>query len=112
MSTKKELEIQDKLAAEMKKDLRMVRGVFKNYEAPGNGLKFSYKKYKTVPDKEWSFEHNKTYEVPLYIAKHINSRTFIRHKWLLDEAGKPDPNAGKEVVHRFGFHSVDFDLGE
>lgn len=109
MATKNELSQDQAFRIHKEKDLRIVKGIFKNYEAPGQTLKFWYKKYKDVPERQYVLEHNKTYEIPYMVQDHINNNcVYVMSQWLQDETGRPHQGAGKEIVKRFGFHSLEF----
>lgn len=55
----------------MQEEMKTVKGVFQNFETPGGNLKLTVKKY---PGHvfEKTMEDGGTYEVPLYIARHLN----------------------------------------
>lgn len=60
-----------KLARLMKEEMKLVKGIFKNFECPGASQRIQVRKYKEhFFDKvmQDGFE----YEVPLYIARHLN----------------------------------------
>lgn len=63
----------EKLDAQYKEESKLVKGMFKNIEAPGGNLEFAYRKYPQDPLRIYTFEDNKEYEVPLDVAKHINN---------------------------------------
>jgi len=122
MSFVKEITITDrsKLGAEAKRkasamlakyreeDAKLVKGVFKNLEAPGCDLEFPYLKYKGEPIRVYTFEDGKEYTIPLGVAKHINQQCkYKRHKWLVDAEGKPMLGADKPT-ERYQFVSTDF----
>jgi len=68
-------------------DSRMVKGIFKNLEAPGGSLTFSYRKYKEDPHRTYTFQDGKDYTIPLGVAKHINQMTAVPER---DYAKGPD----------------------
>lgn len=74
--TKEELiDAEDKRQSQMEEDARKVTGIFKNLEAPGGDLTFTYKKYKEDPIREYHFEDGQKYTIPISVAKHINNNT-------------------------------------
>ncbi len=56
----------------MNEEKKMVKGRFRCFESPGGSTRVMVKKYKELPmfDK-WMFD-NEVYEIPLYIARHLN----------------------------------------
>lgn len=67
-------ELREKERAE---DSRMVKGIFKNIEAPGGSLIFSFRKYKEDPYRTYELQDGQSYELPLGVAKHINNMTAV-----------------------------------
>ncbi len=105
---KKAEEIIEKAEAE---DNQMVSGIFKNLEAPGGDLRFSYKKYKNDPDRTYHFEDGKKYTVPKGVAKHINNMTNVKQRsYVLDASGTPTLHTRPSGPgrQRYQFLSTDF----
>lgn len=101
-------ESSDKRRKQMEKDLRMVKGMFKNTELPGAPLSFTFLKYKEVPVKTYTFEDGGTYEVPYMIANHINNNCWYPvYKTFDDGDGKFRQKIGQKV-QRFSFIPLDF----
>ena len=101
-------ELQKKIQAQKEEDLRMVRGIFKNLECPNGFLKFSYKKYKGESVRTYSMFDGKEYEVPLYIAKHLNNNCcYPVHANSIGADGTPCESIGK-MVNRFAFISTEY----
>jgi hypothetical protein len=65
-------EAKEKLNKQYKEESKLVKGIFKNIEAPGAGVEFPFIKIPHDPIRYYRFEDNKEYEIPLYLAKHIN----------------------------------------
>jgi len=110
----------EKLDRFMKEELRMVKGVFQNFETPGLSLRLQVRKYPGhFFDKV--MEDGKVYEVPLYIARHLNgidataeaingeigSCSYAIHSYIMDANGLPIISHEKKK-HRYGFQSMDF----
>lgn len=90
------------------KDREMVKGVFRLYEAPGGTMSFVYKKYKEDPVERFDLVDGQVYNVPLGVAKHLNSGgSYPVHAYNVKEDGKPTMEVGKKV-RRFGFQSLEF----
>lgn len=56
----------------IEEETRLVKGRFRNHEVPGGSLPLFIKKYPNVPPFQQVLEDGKTYEVPLYVARHLN----------------------------------------
>lgn len=119
-------------------ETKTVKGRFRCFETPGGSLRVQIKKYKDVPMFDMTMMDNEIYEVPLYVARHLNgvdhlakdingkinscaypvhSHIMIGEKWspsTLDEIGNPVPQfAVSKWVRRYGFESLQFDtLGD
>lgn len=103
-----------------REEMRMVKGIFQNFETPGGSLRLQVRKYKEhFFDK--TMEDGQEYEVPLYIARHLNgidataeaingklgSCSYPVSSYLMDVSGKPIISTEKRKK-RFGFQSLDF----
>lgn len=105
----------------MKEESRMVKGVFKFFECPGMSAKVIVKKYKELPMFEKEMTDGQEYEIPLYVANHLNgiditaehingklgTCSYALHSYLMDKNGTPIVTAEKRR-HRMGFHSQNF----
>ena len=127
----------DELKKLMEEESKIVKGRFKNYETPGGNLPFTAGKYPGQPLFSANFQDGETYEVPLWVARHLNgtditakalngkigSCSYPIHgfKW---DTGKPAPTSGMGPIgepvplvgiakrkQRFGFESLEFDAG-
>lgn len=98
----------EKLEKARKEDEKLVKGIFKNLEAPGADLTFSLRTYKDHPIRTYTLEDGKEYEIPLGAAKHINRQCkYQRSANLLDADGKPIVGQGAPV-QRYEFTSTDY----
>lgn len=94
--------------ADIDRDLKTVKGMFKFYEIPGGMLEFYFRKYKSVPTKKYTFWDNQTYEVPLMVAKHLNSSGWYPiHRHAQNDDGTRSQVIGQKV-RRYGFTPLDF----
>jgi hypothetical protein len=120
------LSADEKSAAEEKRkkffqeEMRMVKGIFQNFETPGAGQSVQVKKYKEHFFK-MDMQDGQEYEVPLYVARflngidataeHINGKlgtcSYPVSSYLMDQAGNPIVHQSKRK-RRFGFQSLDF----
>ena len=105
--TKEEKEVAAKeLKTLAEKESKMVRGRFQNFECKGAAFGFMYRKFATDPLEKYTMEDGEVYEIPLRVAKHLNSNVFFetaRHK------NKEKNLTFKEKVKRVGFQSLDFE---
>jgi len=87
---------------------RMVRGKFKDLECPGGIKEFTFRKFKEDPLRNYSFKDGEIYEVPLYVARHLNTQcSYPSHTFKNDEQGRPQ-TVISERIHRTSFQSLDF----
>lgn len=56
----------------MKEETRLVKGIFQCFETPGSTVKIVLKKYPGIPHFEKEMTDGMSYEVPLYVARHLN----------------------------------------
>jgi len=114
----------------------LVKGRFKMYESPGASVKIIVKKYPGIPQFEKLMYDGEMYEIPLYVARHLNgiditagavggkigTCSYAIHGFQtpekggvmpchLNEAGVPIPVVGvAKRVRRYGFESLQFDV--
>jgi hypothetical protein len=92
------------LAYLREKDMTMVKGVFKCFEPVGGFLKMSCAPWPGV-EKTYEFFHGEEYEVPAFVAKHLETGCYYpTHSYLLDDRGQPVPHVGKKNF-RFSFNT-------
>jgi len=132
------LSAKDRIKKLQEEETKTVKGRFRCFETPGGSLRVQIKKYKDVPMFDKTMLDNEVYEVPLYVARHLNgvdhlakningkinscaypvhSHLMIGNEWSpskLDDMGQPVPQIGvAKWVRRYGFESLQFDvLGE
>lgn len=100
----------DKKSAEYlrDRDRQKVKGIFRFYEVPGGSMSFVFKKHKGDQIERYDMIDGEVYEVPLAVAKHLNSSVWYPiHAFLEDENGKPTQRVGQRV-QRCGFQSLEF----
>jgi len=90
----------------------IVRGIFRFHEVPGGQLDFMYRKYKGDPLEKFSMKDGEVYEVPLGVARHLNTNCWYpvyghNDKAQQDVAGSAAMSI-KEKVRRCSFQSLDF----
>lgn len=99
----------EKCEAARMEDARLVKGTFKNLEAPGGDLEFGYRAHRGEPIRIYYFKDGQTYDVPLGVAKHINNRTKAAiHSHLLGADGKPIGTRHGAYRQRYQFLSAEF----
>jgi hypothetical protein len=125
----------EKLNKFIEEETKLVKGRFRNYETPGGNLRVQIRKYPGIPPFDKIMIDNEMYEVPLYVARHlngidatagggttkINTCSWPTHgfKWDRDkpmpasregDSGIPVPIIGiSRWNRRFGFESTAFD---
>lgn len=101
------------------KDRQKVKGIFRNYEAPGFGLSFNFRAYKGDPIERYDLHDGQVYELPLSVARHLNNNCWSPKYEYVDgasdkvQAGISAFAGGKtqrisKKVHRFAFQSLEF----
>lgn len=91
-----------------KADSKLVKGQFKNLEAPGGSLEFAYRGHRGEPIRVYTFEDGKSYEIPIGVAKHINNDTKVPiHSHLVDAEGRHTTVPGS-FRQRYQFLSTEF----
>lgn len=114
----------EKLERLMKEELQIVSGIFQNFETPGLSLRLQVRKY---PGHffDQTLEDGKTYQVPLYIARHLNgidvmaeacdghigTCSYPIHSYIMDKDGIPIVSTLKRKK-RYGFQSTQFASSE
>ncbi len=127
------------LSPELKKfieeETKTVKGRFKNYETPGGRTRIMVKKYPGVEMFDKWMEDGQMYEIPLYVARHLNgvditaksiggkvgTCSYPVHGFkstdgnlnpsMLGDGGIPVPIVGvAKRVRRYGFESLEFDI--
>lgn len=99
----------DERAAFLAKEMREIKGTFKNYERPGGKLKFSFSKFAEVPLKTYELEDSKTYSLPLCVVRHLNHNCkYTVHKFAKAEDGLTPLTTIGTTISRFGFDIFDF----
>lgn len=101
--------LKTKLDQQKKRDRELVKGVFKNFEAPGAPLRFSFKKYKDDQVQSYEFYDNHIYTIPRMVAMHLNNNCWYpEYEYLKGEDKTKDIYGVKKKVKRYGFQSLEF----
>lgn len=100
--------LDDKRAEERK----LVRGIFRFHEVPGGQMDFVYRKYKGDPLEKFSMKDGEVYEVPLGVARHLNTNCWYPVYGHSDVSKANVEESAllsiKEKVRRCSFQSLDF----
>lgn len=64
--------VKDKLKKFIEEETRLVKGIFQFFECPGGSIKIQVRKYPGVPMFEKEMMDGCEYEIPLYVARHLN----------------------------------------
>lgn len=132
------IDARSRLQQFMNEEKKIVKGRFRCYETPGSSTRIQIKKYKELPMFDMKMMDGEIYEVPLYVARHLNgidaTAQHINGKvntcsypvhgftWNGDnapssahgngpngEGGVPVPLVGvSKRVRRYGFESLEF----
>lgn len=87
---------------------RMVKGKFIYHECPNGIMEFSFRKYKSTPLKNYSLRDGETYEIPLAVARHLNTNVaYPTHAFKNNEAGKAESHVS-EMIRRTSFQALEF----
>lgn len=90
---------------------KLVRGIFRFHEVPGGMMEFQYRKYKGDPIQKYSMKDGEVYEVPLGVARHLNTNCWYPSYAYNDKASQELTGAAvivKEKIRRCSFQSLDF----
>ncbi len=68
----KKLEAEQRLKTLIAEEIKTVKGRFRCFESPGSSHKIQVKKYKDVPMFSKQMIDGEVYDVPLYVARHLN----------------------------------------
>jgi hypothetical protein len=122
----------------IEEETKLVKGVFRNFETPGGSSRIQVRKYPGIPMFDMVMEDGKTYEVPLYIARHLNGTdvtaekagkrihtcAYPTHGFKMDSSGTLPMSEGGDAgvpvpivapvkwTRRYAFESLAFDAGE
>jgi hypothetical protein len=101
-----------KIEAARIEDSKMVRGIFRFHEVPGGRMDFPFLKYPGDEVKKFSMRDGEVYEVPLGVAKHLNTNCWYPLYGYSDKAHNAIPDSAlmsvKEKIRRCSFQSLDF----
>jgi hypothetical protein len=137
--SQKELSRQ-KLNKLIEEEYRLVKGRFRHHETPGGLLRVQIRKYPSIPSFDKVLVDGQVYEIPLYVARHLNgidkscpgggaeshTCSYPVHEFLwagdgrgpapsnkLDDNGVPMPaQTTQKWIRRFSFESMEFDLNK
>ena len=62
----------DKLQSFIEEETKMVKGRFRCFDNPGSSVRIQVRKYKGVQMFDKTMIDEGTYEIPLYVARHLN----------------------------------------
>jgi hypothetical protein len=87
---------------------RMVTGIFKNLESPGQAARIICRLYKHQQPFSQSFDDGERYTIPYSVARHINENCcYPIHSYLLDDKGQHVKGSGR-MVNRYQFTPTEF----
>lgn len=101
-------DVQRELAKMTPEQDRMVKGLFKNNERPGDKLSLSVRFYKGMKLFQQELQDGQVYELPLSVARHLNSSCcYPVSSHLMDANGNKFQGIGK-WVYRYEFKPLDY----
>lgn len=112
-SSKQEpLSVPAALDAKRAEERKLVRGIFRFHEVPGGQMDFMFRKYKGDELTKYSMKDGEVYEVPLGVARHLNTNCWYpiyghNDKSQQEVAGSAIMSV-KEKIRRCSFQSLDF----
>ena len=62
----------ERLRKFIEEERRLVKGIFQCFESPGSTQKIVVRKYSGIPMFEKTMTDGEIYEIPLYVARHLN----------------------------------------
>ena len=90
------------------RESKLVRGQFRFDEVPGGVMKdVPFRKYPGDPILRKTFVDGEIYEIPLWMAKHLNDCSYPIHAHKQNKDGRPSINIGRKV-QRCSFRAVGF----
>jgi len=100
------------LDAKRAEERKMVRGIFRFHEVPNGQMEFMYRKYKGDPLEKFSMKDGEVYEIPLGVARHLNTNCWYPVYGHNDKAQQEVAGSAamsiKEKIRRCSFQSLDF----
>lgn len=100
------------LEAKRAEERKMVRGIFRFHEVPNGQMEFMYRKYKGDPLEKFSMKDGEVYEIPLGVARHLNTNCWYPVYGHNDKAQQEVAGSAamsiKEKIRRCSFQSLDF----
>lgn len=76
----------------IKEETKLVKGIFKCFETPGSTQKIVVRKYPGIQPFEKEMTDGGTYEIPLYVARHLNGVDVTAG--AMGDANKKNPMIG------------------
>jgi len=91
------------------KDSKMVKGMIKNLECPGNDVEFMYKIYNEDPWTTYTFKDGSIETIPLGVAKHINNIKKVTRDYAISATGeKTHATVVTGSEQKYQFLSLDY----
>lgn len=90
-----------KLNEFIKEETRVVKGIFQCFETPGASVEIYVKKYPGIAPFRKVMNDGEAYEVPLYVARHLNGTDVTAG--ALGDASNKNPNIGSCSYPVHGF---------
>lgn len=110
--TKETLSVPAALDSKRDEERKMVRGIFRYHEIPNGQMDFMMRKYKGDPLEKYSMKDGEVYEVPLRVARHLNTNCWYpiygRNDAAKSALAESALESVKEKIRRCSFQALDF----
>jgi hypothetical protein len=105
-SSVKEL-AKERLNKFIEEERKLVKGIFKCFESPGSTQKIVVRKYPGIQPFEKEMTDGMSYEIPLYVARHLNGVDVTAG--AMGDANKKNPMIGtcSYPIHGFKWNNGD-----
>jgi len=97
----------DRLKKMREEESKIVKGKFSCHKPKGGEITFPYRKYKEDHIQNYTFKDGGVYEIPLGLARHLNSVGEEKNANLLDSEGNHYVGLGEKEL-RFTFQEMTF----
>mgnify|MGYP001568730611 CR=1 FL=1 len=100
LKSRKEI-AKEKLQELIKEETKLVKGIFQCFETPGSSIKITIKKYPGIQPFDKVMTDGEIYEIPLYVARHLNGSDVSAGAAADSELRNPNIGTCSYPVHGF-----------
>jgi len=99
----------EEIEKERKEGNKLVKGVFRCHEPRGGEVTIVWKEFKGDPVRRWTLKDSCEYEIPVGLAKHINTNCgYYVHSNILGPDGNPSVDLKGKYISRMNFESLEY----